>query len=111
MFSLIKDGETENKNHTNGEFAKIWWKKTSRSETWMNIENALGKHRVKKALFEWKILVPCFIHVCRKIILCFSASIYRMQTIIGKYNKTNIHLLFYNWFCDDMNRNELLIRK
>ena len=41
-----------------GEFAKVWWKKNSRSETWTNIVKAIGKHRVKNAPFEWKILLP-----------------------------------------------------
>ena len=43
-----------------GNFAIQWWK-FSCSETWTNIVNANGRHRVKNAPFEWNILLPYFL--------------------------------------------------
>ena len=39
--------------------------KIPRSETWMNIVNAIGKQRLKNAPFEWKIMLPYFINMAQ----------------------------------------------
>ena len=49
-------------------FVTLWWKKVACSETWTNIVNAIGKHRIKNTRLDWTILLPFIITKREQII-------------------------------------------
>ena len=68
-------------------FAAIWWKKISGSETWTNIVNAIGSHRLKKA--------PIWVDD-------FAPTLYNMAQLNNKYAPDIAKIWFWddNWFID-----------